>query len=62
MCHLGCPQSGRVAVATGRPDGDLVQFDIKGEAANDVIALLRSQSLERIGSTAIERIDTALSE
>lgn len=50
------------AAAARRPEGDLVQFDVAREAANDVIALLRAQSLERVGSIAIERIDTALSD
>ncbi len=48
--------------AARRPDGDLVQFDVAREVANDVIALLREQSLDHKGSIAIERIDTALSD
>lgn len=48
--------------AAQRPAGDLVQFDVAREAANEVIALLRSRSVERTGSIAIERIDTALSD
>jgi uncharacterized hydrophobic protein (TIGR00271 family) len=45
-----------------RPDGDLVQFDVAREAANQVIELLRSLDIHRVGSIAIERIDAALSE
>lgn len=48
--------------AARRPDGDLIQFDVAREAANDVIALLRSFRLEHEGSIAIERIDTAFSD
>jgi uncharacterized hydrophobic protein (TIGR00271 family) len=45
-----------------RPDGDLVQFDVAREAANDVLAVLRSFELHRVGSISIERIDTAISD
>jgi uncharacterized hydrophobic protein (TIGR00271 family) len=48
--------------AARRPDGDLVQFDVAREGANDVIASLRSLDLHRCGSIALERIDTALSD
>jgi uncharacterized hydrophobic protein (TIGR00271 family) len=48
--------------AARRPDGDLVQFDVAREGANEVIASLRSMDLHRCGSIAIERIDTALSD
>lgn len=48
--------------AARRPDGDLVQFDIAREAANDVITQLRGMKIDRIGSITIERIDTALSD
>ncbi len=47
--------------AARRPDGDLVQFDVAREGANQVIASLRSLDLHRLGSIAIERIDTSLS-
>jgi uncharacterized hydrophobic protein (TIGR00271 family) len=45
-----------------RPDGDLVQFDVAREGANDVIAALRELDLHRCGSIAIERVDTAISD
>ena len=45
-----------------RPDGDLIQFDVAREAGNDIVTLLRSQSLDHRGSIAIERIDTAISD
>jgi uncharacterized hydrophobic protein (TIGR00271 family) len=48
--------------AARKPDGDLVQFDVAREAANQVIDVLRSLDLHRVGSIAIERIDTALSD
>lgn len=48
--------------AAQRPAGDLLQFDVAREAANDVIALLRAEQLDRVGSIAIERVDTALSD
>jgi uncharacterized hydrophobic protein (TIGR00271 family) len=48
--------------AARRPDGDLVQFDVASEAANQVIDVLRGLDLHRVGSIAIERIDTALSD
>jgi uncharacterized hydrophobic protein (TIGR00271 family) len=47
--------------AARRPDGDLVQFDIAREGANQVISTLRSLDLHRVGSITIERIDMALS-
>ena len=62
---LDCPGVHNVVMwpdVAQRPDGDLVQFDVAREAANDVIAVLRSRSLELVGSIAIERIDTALSD
>lgn len=48
--------------AARRPTGDLVQFDVAREGANDVITMLRSLDLHRRGSIALERIDAALSD
>jgi uncharacterized hydrophobic protein (TIGR00271 family) len=48
--------------STRRPDGDLVQFDVAREGANDVIKALRDLDLHRCGSIAIERVDTAISD
>ena len=48
--------------AAHRPHGDLIQFDIAREAANDMIGQLRWTEVHRTGSIAIERIDTALSD
>ncbi len=45
-----------------RPAGDVVQFDVAREAANQVIAGLRRLDLHRTGSIAIEQVDTALSD
>ena len=45
-----------------RPDGDLVQFDVAREAANEVIQSLRDLDLHRRGSIAIERVDASLSD
>lgn len=50
------------AGASQRPDGDLVQFDIATESANELIAALRQLGIHRDGSIAVERIDTALSD
>ena len=48
--------------AARRPTGDLVQFDVAREAANGVLEQLRRLDLHRVGSIAVERIDTALSD
>ncbi len=48
--------------AAQRPEGDLVQFDLARESANDIVALLRERRLEHVGSIAIERIDMAFSD
>lgn len=48
--------------AARRPDGDLVQFDVAREAANGVLEQLRQHDLHHVGSIAVERIDTALSD
>jgi uncharacterized hydrophobic protein (TIGR00271 family) len=48
--------------AAQRPTGDLVQFDLARESANEILALLREHRLEHIGSIAIERIDMAFSD
>ncbi len=48
--------------AARRPAGDLVQFDVAREAANGVLERLRQLDLHRVGSIAVDRIDTALSD
>lgn len=48
--------------AARRPDGDLVQFDVATEAANDLIVELRTLRLEHEGTISIERIDMAFSD
>ena len=48
--------------AVRRPDGDLVQFDVASEGANEVITALRHLNLHRCGSIAIEAVDTAISD
>ena len=48
--------------AARRPDGDLVQFDVAREAANGLLERLRQRDLHHVGSIAVERIDTALSD
>ena len=48
--------------AARKPDGDVVEFDVAREAANEVISLLRVRGLHRVGSIAVDRIDTSLSE
>lgn len=45
-----------------RPDGDVVQFDVAREAANQVLDRLRAERLEHLGSIAVERIDMAFSD
>lgn len=48
--------------ASRNPDGDLVAFDAAAEAANDIIALLRSHDVHRTGSIVFDRINTAISD
>jgi uncharacterized hydrophobic protein (TIGR00271 family) len=66
--------AGRLAVAPGvsdvvvqdgaahRPDGDAVQFDVRDDAANPVLAALRDLGLDRTGVIAVERVDAALTD
>jgi uncharacterized hydrophobic protein (TIGR00271 family) len=44
------------------PRGDLIQFDIAREAANEVIERLRSLGLCAEGSIAVEEVDLSISE
>ncbi|MEU0517980.1 DUF389 domain-containing protein [Streptosporangium sp. NPDC006007] len=44
------------------PKGDLVQFDVAREAANEVIERLRHLGLCADGSIAVERVDLSLSD
>lgn len=48
--------------AARRPDGDVLFFDAAPEAGNRIVDLLRAHDVDRLGSIAIERIDTSLSE
>ena len=48
--------------AARKPDGDLIEFDAAIEAGNTTINLLRSRNIDHVGSIAISRIDTALSD
>ena len=43
-----------------RPDGDAVQFDVRDEAANPVLGVLRDLGLDRSGVICVERVDAAL--
>jgi hypothetical protein len=43
-----------------RPDGDAVQFDVRDEAANPVLAALRDLGLDRDGVICVERVDAVL--
>jgi uncharacterized hydrophobic protein (TIGR00271 family) len=48
--------------AARSPRGDLIQFDIAREAANEVIERLRSLGLCTEGSIAVEEVDLSISE
>ncbi len=48
--------------AARHPVGDLIQFDVAREGANQIIADLRDLDLHTVGSITLERIDTSLSE
>ena len=52
----------RMPSAARRPDGDLFLFDAAPEAGNRLITQLRSLGIDQLGSIAIERIDTSLSD
>ena len=43
-----------------RPDGDAVQFDVRDEACNPVLGVLRDLGLDRSGVICVERVDAAL--
>ena len=43
-----------------RPDGDVVQFDVRDGAANPVFETLRGQGLDRDGLISVERVDAVL--
>jgi uncharacterized hydrophobic protein (TIGR00271 family) len=48
--------------AARSPRGDLIQFDVAREAANEVIEALRSLGLCTEGSIAVEEVDLSISE
>jgi uncharacterized hydrophobic protein (TIGR00271 family) len=48
--------------AAKKPDGDLILCDVAKEEASVVIADLKELDIPRVGSIAVEHIDTALSE
>jgi uncharacterized hydrophobic protein (TIGR00271 family) len=64
--------AGRLATAPGvqnvmvqpgaarRPDGDAVQFDVRDENANLVLAAFRDLGLDRAGVICVDRVDAAL--
>jgi uncharacterized hydrophobic protein (TIGR00271 family) len=52
----------RLPGASQRPDGDVVMFDVATQAANDVLATLRSLELDHVGSIVVERIAVSLSD
>jgi uncharacterized hydrophobic protein (TIGR00271 family) len=64
--------AGKLAVAPGvqhvmvhpggasRPHGDAVQFDVRDEAANPVLAELRDLGLDQAGAICVARVDAAL--
>src|SRR6516164_1070443 len=43
-----------------RPEGDIVQFDVRDGAANPVFETLRGQGLDRDGLISVERVDAVL--
>ena len=43
-----------------RPDGDAVEFDLREEAANPVLAALRELGLDRAGAICVGRVDAVL--
>jgi uncharacterized hydrophobic protein (TIGR00271 family) len=43
-----------------RPDGDVVQFDVRDGAANPVFATLRGHGFDRDGPISVERVDAVL--
>jgi uncharacterized hydrophobic protein (TIGR00271 family) len=45
-----------------RPDGDVVQFDVRDGAANPVFETLRGQGLDRDGLISVERVDAVLDQ
>lgn len=48
--------------AARSPEGDLVQFDVAREAANDVLDRLRELGIPESGSIAVEQIDVSISD
>lgn len=45
-----------------RPDGDAVQFDVRDEDANDVLATLRAMGLYESGGVCVDRVEAALAD
>ncbi len=50
------------AGASRSPDGDLIQFDVAREAANEIITLLRTRGIDKTGSISLDRVDSVLSD
>lgn len=50
------------AGAAHRPDGDAVQFDVRDDAANLILATLREIGLYRSGGVCVDRVDATLRE
>ena len=50
------------AGAGRRPDGDVLQFDVREDAANPVFAALRESGLDRVCVIAVQRVDAALAD
>jgi uncharacterized hydrophobic protein (TIGR00271 family) len=51
-----------VLAGARRPDGDVVQFDVRDGAANPVFETLRGQGLDRDGLISVERVDAVLDQ
>jgi uncharacterized hydrophobic protein (TIGR00271 family) len=49
------------SAAASNPDGDAVHFDLRNDAANDVIGRLRELGLAERGSIVMENVDTSIS-
>jgi uncharacterized hydrophobic protein (TIGR00271 family) len=60
----GCAGTANLAVVPGasiRPEGDLVIADVARESAEEVIGGLRGLGIDRVGTIALEAVDTVVS-